>query len=182
MSSASTDPARPWHPAGQEDENLRQRLAFQLRRLTTDLDQLGHEFAARHGMHATDVRALLRVLEAARDGQSVGPGWLGTELNLTSASVTALVDRLERVGHLRRVRDTADRRRVVLDVGASAQGVGYEFFGPLNARMIAAMDDFGDDELAAIDRFLRRMDEIVVAYHAEMVAARKAPGDGPEPS
>jgi hypothetical protein len=44
------------------------------------------------------------------------PGRLGEELNLTSPSVTALLDRLERHGHLRRVRDQRDRRRVTLEI------------------------------------------------------------------
>ena len=41
-------------------------------------------------------------------------GRLAAESGLTTGAVTALVDRMERAGYLRRVRDTADRRKVWL--------------------------------------------------------------------
>jgi hypothetical protein len=46
-------------------------------------------------LHSTDVRALIHLLDAARAGRNATPGWLGSQLGLNSASVTALVDRLE---------------------------------------------------------------------------------------
>ena len=160
--------------AGREDggADRRQRLAYQLRRLTVELDQLGHQFAVQHRLHPTDMRALVVVMDGARRGQPVSPGRLGEELNLTSASVTALLDRLERQGHLRRVRDRHDRRRVTLEMEDRAVALGAEFFGPLNADLLAAMEAFSDAELEAVGRFLAAMTDAVVANRRATVTPR----------
>jgi DNA-binding MarR family transcriptional regulator len=144
-------------------EDPRQRLAYLLRRMNVELDQLGHEFAAQHRLHPTDMRALVAIMDAARGGHTMTPGRLGDELNLTSPSVTALVDRLERQGHLRRVRDQRDRRRVALEIEPRALALGAEFFGPLNRELLAAMATFSDAELQVAGRFLEAMTEVITA-------------------
>jgi DNA-binding MarR family transcriptional regulator len=155
-------------------EDPRQRLAYLLRRLNVELDQLGHQFAAQHRLHPTDMRALVAVMDAARGGQAMTPGRLGEELNLTSPSVTALLDRLERQGHLRRVRDQHDRRRVTLEIEPQALALGAEFFGPLNRELLAAMETFSDAELQVAGRFLQAMTKVIVANRR----ARQATGTG----
>jgi DNA-binding MarR family transcriptional regulator len=102
----------------------RQQLAYMLRRLNVELDQLGHQFATQHGLHPTDMRALVAIMDAARSGQVMSPGRLGEELGLTSASVTALLDRLEQAGHIHRIRDQHDRRRVTLEIDQQALVLG----------------------------------------------------------
>ena len=144
-------------------KDSRQRLAYLLRRMNVELDQLGHEFAVQHRLHPTDMRALVAIMDAARGGHTMTPGRLGDELNLTSPSVTALVDRLERQGHLRRVRDHHDRRRVTLEIEPRALALGAEFFGPLNRELLAAMEAFSDAELQVAGRFLEAMTEVIAA-------------------
>ncbi|MFF2807579.1 MarR family transcriptional regulator [Streptomyces sp. NPDC058000] len=129
-------------------------LVHLLREVTVRLDLAGGEFAARNGLHPTDLRALIALLDAARAGEELTAGRLGARLGLNSAGTTALVDRLERLGHLRRVRDTRDRRRVLLAVDPSAVTLGQSFFGPLIERTLALLDTFDADERAAIRRFL----------------------------
>ena len=152
-------------------EDPRQRLAYLLRRLNVELDQLGHEFAVQHRLHPTDMRALVAVMDAARGGQIMTPGRLGEELNLTSPSVTALVDRLERQGHLRRVRDQRDRRRVTLEIEPQALALGADFFGPLNTELLAAMEAFSKAELQVASRFLEVMTEVIEANRRTRRAA-----------
>ena len=52
------------------------------------------------------------------------PKRLREHLWLTSGAVTACVDRLERAGHIRRVRENADRRVVHLYYAADARAAG----------------------------------------------------------
>ncbi|MFI1199520.1 MarR family transcriptional regulator [Streptomyces sp. NPDC020883] len=129
-------------------------LIHLLREVTLRLDLAGAEFAARNGLHPTDLRALIALLDAARSGEELTAGRLGVRLGLNSAGTTALVDRLERLGHLRRVRDTRDRRRVLLVVDAGAIALGQSFFGPLIARTLDLLETFDDTERSAIHRFL----------------------------
>lgn len=117
----------------------------------------GSAFAARNELHATDLRALVALLDRQRSGDVASPGWLAGHLGLNSASTTALIDRLETKGLVSRSRDGTDRRKVALHVTDAAQQMGWSFFGPLIEQVIAVADGFSDDELAAIRTFLDRV-------------------------
>ncbi|MGV9693173.1 MarR family winged helix-turn-helix transcriptional regulator [Streptomyces sp. NPDC003444] len=137
-----------------DDGSPAMRLVHLLRAVTVEFDLLGAEFAAREGLHPTDVRALIHLLDAARDGTRATPGWLGERLRLNSAGTTALVDRLERLGLVGRERDAEDRRRVLLRVEGKAVELGRAFFGPVIGEVVAAAEAFGPDELETVRRFL----------------------------
>ncbi|RBY77711.1 MarR family transcriptional regulator [Geodermatophilus sp. TF02-6] len=149
------------------DVEERSEIALLLRRLTVELDAVGERFAGIHGLGRTDVRALVAIMDAARCGRALTAGALGAAVELSSASVTALVDRLERAGHVRRVRDATDRRRVVLEMTESAQSAGAEFFGRLQRDLVAAMGEFPDEELAVVRRFLEQMTDAIM-HHARI--------------
>src|SRR4051794_12080101 len=151
----------------------RQQLALLLRRLTVELDAVGQRFAGLHGLNRTDVRALVAIMDAARSGRPMTAGGLGAAVELSSASVTALVDRLERAGHVHRVRDAADRRRVVLEMSPAAMTAGAGFFGGLQRGPGAAVTGFTHAELAVVRRFLGEMTEVIVAH-------QRAGEDGPQ--
>ena len=146
----------------------RQEIALLLRRLSVELDAVGQRFATLHGLGRTDVRALVAIMDAARRGEALTAGALGQAVDLSSASVTALVDRLERVGHVRRVRDPEDRRRVALEISESAMVAGGQFFGALNRDLLDAMARYSDEELAVVHRFLSEA-TAVVERHARAV-------------
>ncbi len=150
-----------------EDPAARQEVALLLRRLTVELDAVGQRFAALHGLGRTDVRALVAIMDAARAGRALTAGALGEAVQLSSASVTALLDRLERVGHIRRVRDPADRRRVVLEMSDSAMAAGGAFFGGLQRDLLAAMAGYPDEEIAVVRRFLTDMADVIVRHARE---------------
>ena len=139
----------------------RQEIALLLRRLNVELDAVGQRFAERYGLNRTDVRALVAIMDAARRGEALTAGRLGEAVDLRSASVTALVDRLERVGHVRRVRDPEDRRRVSLEMSDSAMAAGAEHFGGLARDLVAAMAGYTDDELAVVHRWLEDMTAVI---------------------
>ncbi|YCK41465.1 MarR family winged helix-turn-helix transcriptional regulator [Actinomadura sp. ATCC 39365] len=145
----------PLEDAGNvDDQDAGMRLVHLLRAVTVELDRMGERFAAAHALHPTDVRALICLLDAARTGTPATPGTLGTHLGLNSAGTTAVIDRLERLGHVRRERDTRDRRRVLLKVDESAVTLGWSFFGPLIQEIVALMDRYDTTEQATIERFL----------------------------
>jgi DNA-binding MarR family transcriptional regulator len=145
-------------------DDPRQEIAYLLRRLTVELDAVGQRFAVQHGLNRTDVRALVAIMDAARRGEALTAGRLGDAVELRSASVTALIDRLERVGHVRRVRDPEDRRRVSLEMSEAAMAAGAAHFGGLQRELTAAMAAYTDEELAVVRRFLTEMTEVIVAH------------------
>ena len=134
-----------------------------LRAVTVELGLHSGRFAQRNGMHPTDVRALIALMDAARAGEEMTAGRLGAALGLNSAGTTALVDRLERAGHVRRVRGEADRRRVVIEVDERAVELGWSFFGPLIGRAVELLRGYDERERAAIRGFLEGVREAAAA-------------------
>lgn len=130
------------------------QLVHLLRAVSVEFGLRQAEFAARNGMHPTDVRALVCLLDAARAGEAATAGLLGARLGLNSAGTTAVIDRLERLGHVARVRDDRDRRRILLRVEPEAIRLGREFFGPFIDGVLGVLDSFDSTERDAVRRFL----------------------------
>lgn len=144
-----------------ESEEL--RIFHLLRAVTVEFGLRQAEFAARNAMHPTDVRALICLLDAERDGSPATAGRLGAQLGLNSAGTTAVIDRLERLGHLARVRDERDRRRVLLRVEDGAKELGRAWFGPLIDGTVALLGDFDAGESEAVRRFLTGVRDLMAA-------------------
>src|SRR5215472_8164819 len=88
-------------------EELRAQLATQAQAYQAAVDAVDAAAAARLGVNRTD----LRCLEILLGQESTAPGQLAAELGLTTGSVTAMLDRLERLGYLTRTPDPGDRRK-----------------------------------------------------------------------
>lgn len=166
-----------------DDDDPGLRLVHLLRRVSVEFELFRTEFGNLHQLHPTDLRALIQLLDARRAQTAATPGWLGEQLGLNSAGTTALIDRLETAGHVRRERDTLDRRRVLLVVEDRAIELGWTFFGPLFTDMIAAMREFDETQLAAAQAFLTRMSDVIATsrcaaagWHQPGAAARPAFG------
>ncbi len=135
-------------------------VAGRLREMTEAFYALGQGYAVRHGLHPTDVQALVHLVKADAVGTQVTAGHIGEALGLASGSVTGLVDRLERAGHVHRVRDRRDRRRVIVAPTDAALAAGRDYFGSLDAAVTRALAAYGPDELGTIARFLTEMTAI----------------------
>ncbi|MDN5918416.1 MAG: MarR family transcriptional regulator [Pseudonocardia sp.] len=146
----------------------REQLVELLQDYAGEADRLGQAFAGRNGLHLTDLHGLLAVTRAGNAGEPLTPGALGSRLGLTTGATTALVDRLERAGHVRRSRESADRRRITLRHSDTAAAVGAAFFGPLGTRMGEVLDGFSEDELDAAARFLTAMTALVADHRAHL--------------
>lgn len=156
---------------------VRAEIIELLRSYSIESTRLAEVFAQSHRMHHTDLRALVAVLHAERRGEPLTPGELGAVVGLSSGATTALIDRLESTGHLRRVRDDPDRRRVRLHYDPAGLTLAQAFFRPLGAQSEAVMERFTPDELVTVARFLRAMN-LTLARHREHLAT---PGARPEP-
>ncbi|MFB4316359.1 MarR family winged helix-turn-helix transcriptional regulator [Actinomadura sp. 21ATH] len=148
-------------------------FAVQLRRLNGEFNRITHEFARAQNLHGTDVLALVAILDGDEEGGPLTPGRLRERLNLTSGAVTAVLDRLERGGHIRRARDTADRRVVHLHYAPHGKAVAREFFHPLARGTDAARARFDEAELRTVMRFLNVLND-------ELAEKRRRAPEAPE--
>lgn len=127
-----------------ERMGLERELGALLRELSAVSTQLGHEFAARHDLRETDMRALMFIYVADVEGTPLSTSQLAQALNLTSAGGTYLVERLVASGHVRREAHPSDRRKILLRYADAGLAVAQDFFGPLfqtNHRALAGHDD-----------------------------------------
>lgn len=164
-------------PRGTEHGRLVEEVEALLRRVTVESQRLGHEFAALHGLHATDFEALVHVMDAEAAGAPLTPGELATRLRLSSGATTAVIDRLERRGHLHRDRDDADRRKIHLRRAEHGLAVALEFFGGLMPLRERVMEPMSDADLAVVHRFLTSMADGFAGYRSLLAEPPAAAGD-----
>ena len=137
----------------------------------TDQDIFDDAAAIYVGLNRTDTRAL-DILE--RQGPMTA-GELATAARLTSGAVTALVDRLEAAGLVRRTRDTIDRRRVMIDLTPKVAEVMAPIFGPVAEEGYRNMATYSDDDVEKILTFLQMSREFLQRHTTrvhEMIARR----------
>lgn len=117
-----------------------------------------HSAVASHlGITLTDL-SCLNVLGI--DGPQT-PGSLAGRLGITrGGAVTALIDRLERAGYVRRERDPQDRRRVLVALDEASAAVAALFSG-LGAAIGAHLDEYDTAEIELLARFVAELNERV---------------------
>jgi DNA-binding MarR family transcriptional regulator len=142
-------------------EDERRAALHLVRRLTVEVDAFARGFADAHALHPTDVRALVAMLDAKLAGEAMSPGRLARELDLTPASTTALLDRLERAGHAERRPHPTDRRRAIVEPTEHALAAGGSWFGELSRAMLAELDRFDDAEVDAFTRVAAALVDVV---------------------
>ena len=121
--------------------------------------------ATRLGVSVTDLHCL-NIVES-RHGLTAGE--LAVESGLTTGAVTAVIDRLERAGFARRVRDEHDRRKVKVEVTDAFYARAGAIWGPVAADWQASLAKrFSAAELATIAAFLAQVEELGERHAARL--------------
>ncbi|WP_342775296.1 MarR family winged helix-turn-helix transcriptional regulator [Nocardia yunnanensis] len=127
---------------------------------------MDHQAAATAlGVNRTD----LRCLEVLVRGEST-PGALAAELGLTSGSVTTMLDRLAKLGHVARAPEPGDRRKVLVRVTPETMAEVWQIYGPIAQEGAAEMDAYTGDQLRTILDFLTRS-RALQQRHRERISA-----------
>lgn len=129
-------------------------LVTLLRRFTMETERYIAGFGTDNEMHRTDLNALGAIMDASRSGEAMTPGRLSTQLQLSAPATSALLDRLEHAGHVRRVRSTTDRRRVDLEITETALDVGRALFAPLAQQLRPVIERYPAEQRALVAEFL----------------------------
>lgn len=108
--------------------------------------------ADRLGINLTDLKCL-SILE--RTG-AVTAGKLAELTGLTSGAVTGLIDRLEKAGWARRVRDPNDRRHVIIEAAAERSADFEALFSTSGRAMAELAEEYSDAQLGVLVDFLTR--------------------------
>jgi DNA-binding MarR family transcriptional regulator len=123
-------------------------LTAAIRRYQRETDALDQALAERLGLNRTDLRCVDLLLEQPRN-----PKELADAAGLSQSAMTTALDRLERMGYARRVRDDPDRRRVRVHLTPELLALIGELFGPFAAEAAAEVERYSDEELELLTRF-----------------------------
>ncbi|WP_210507251.1 MarR family transcriptional regulator [Naasia sp. SYSU D00057] len=130
--------------------------------LVRSSDGFRHRAAEEAQVGLTELRALGRIMVAG----SLSPKQLAEALDLTTGTVTALLDRLERAGLVARTPHPRDRRMLQI----SLTPLGHDRYSGVLAnwdrQVIAAAEAMPPEALLATVKFLRRLEGLITHEHS----------------
>jgi DNA-binding MarR family transcriptional regulator len=125
------------------------------------------------GIGATEEKTLLLLSQQG----PLTAGEIAQKTGLTTASVTSLIDRLENKGFVRRLHDTTDRRRIIVEPVQARLDELYKMFDVVQEGFGELLGNYNDDQLAAIADYLKRAaarSHELVARLSQKAEAKKA--------
>lgn len=160
-----------------EEKDLKRDIVNAIRGMALDGQRVADAFAHRHGLNATDMRALTLIMEAETRHEALTAGRLSAMLGTSTGATTAVIDRLERIGHIHRNREHADRRKVTLHFEPLAMKLAGAYFGPLGALTDTVMSRYSTEELQTVHRFMEDMRGAYSAHQAALESPAPAAPD-----
>ena len=106
-------------------------------------------------------RQALAILDGA--GEPLSPTEIARRLIVTTASITSLLDTLQRRGLVERRPDPADRRRLLITITPAAQELVRRFVPEIVALQASVMRDIPDQERRQFVAVLTRIREAIAA-------------------
>jgi DNA-binding MarR family transcriptional regulator len=142
-----------------------------LRRLTSEIDALDGRAAQYFDVHRTD----LHCLDLLASRGPLTPSDLAQAMSLTSGGMSIALDRLERAGLARRLRNPDDRRSVLVEATDLTHRLGREFFGPLGAVEHDLLARYSPRELRAIHAFLDGLASAIAEHRPQSITTHPRP-------
>lgn len=134
-------------------------------------------------LSAQDMRALHFLIVAKRQDRVVTPGMLAAHLRISAASMTKLLNRLERDGHVVRRLHPTDRRAFAIEITPPTEASAKQTVGRQQARRLHAAARLARDEREIVIRFLEDMAQELSLSHADWAdAPTTADSDSRPPS
>lgn len=115
-----------------------------------------------------------RCLDIIDQRGRITAGQLAVEAGLTTGAITAVLDRLEARGYVRRVPDPGDRRRVLVEVTEEERDAALRLYWPLKDMAAEWIGARSDDELRLLAEYHRVSTRISRERAAQIRAALDA--------
>ena len=147
MSSAS-------FPKPERRRELLNRIWDLGRTMSTQTVFLHQALAQSVGLNATDTKCVDLILRAP--DAAVTAGWLSDRTGLTSGAITHILDRLERQHVVERLRDTQDRRKVLIRVRPESLRPLIPKYEAMGKEFLRVVEQYSDKELALICDYLQK--------------------------
>lgn len=127
-----------------------------LRRAEEALALAGREYMQ---LGTTDMKAIQFLIVSANKGEAPTASTLSAHLGISNASVTKLLDRLERGGHIERLAHPTDRRSRTIRLSEQTKAAAMASMGRAQAQRFHAAASLTADEREVVTRFLQQTAE-----------------------
>jgi DNA-binding MarR family transcriptional regulator len=138
--------------AARRRRRLTTAIKESLRELSNQLSLLNHHVGAHVALKDVD----LDCLELLNRHGPLNPSALARRAGLHPATMTGILDRLERGGWVARERDPSDRRAVIVRARRDRAGELFRLSAGMNTSMDQICAGYSDDQLELLTDFLRR--------------------------
>lgn len=127
-------------------EEIMQAITEKFREMSTETIMFHQAVADVLGLHITDHKSL----ELIHRFGAMPAGRLAELTDLTTGSVTGIIDRLEKAGYVRRINDLKDRRKTIVEPtrNKKLEKKIEVIFMHLHERLHKLMSPYSDNELA----------------------------------
>ncbi|MGH1525523.1 MarR family winged helix-turn-helix transcriptional regulator [Leifsonia sp. L25] len=112
-------------------------------------------------MNENDISALRYLLRASEHGTTVGPRELAEYLGIQSSSITVLLDRLEKAGHIRRVPSPFDRRALIIEPTVPTDRLQRTILGDVREELVEVASNLTPEDAETIVDFMDRLRDAV---------------------
>jgi DNA-binding MarR family transcriptional regulator len=149
-----------------------EELIGEIRRSHSATDRFDQAVADTYGLNRTDMR-LIDYLDL------LGPmtaGQLASTAGLTTGAMTTALDRLEKAGYARRVRDENDRRRVLVELTDALRKAGPNVYAAHVEHSERMYKRYTQEQLELLLEFVREGRELNEREATRL--EREARGDG----
>jgi DNA-binding MarR family transcriptional regulator len=164
----------PSGDAQQARTALVERFASLGRQLSLATVSFHAQIAEHVGLSATDHKCLDLAMQAEHP---LTAGQIAELSGLSTGAVTGVIDRLERAGFVRRVRDPHDRRKVLVEVSRGSLARYGNAYDGLSAALDRTITDYTEDELKAVERFLVTMVQTLADESTRLAGMRGGSAD-----
>ena len=154
-------------------------IITRMQRLVAYLHRAKEAALARHGLKEWEY-AILHRLRAAGPPYQVAPTLLAEWLETHPATLTSRLDRMERAGHVTRVHDPADRRRLLVALTDSGHALWQAAMGRQDLTERELLADLGPRDRELLGDLLRRIVLSVESDGAPLM--RDWPATRPDPA
>lgn len=142
--------------SGMSDEEIAQvvRVLVGIRKWREEDQRLSFVSRTEMNLNDNDMRALRFLVAAQNQGSVVTPSALADHLNISTASMTKLLDRLAAAGHIERSPHPTDRRALKITITRATHEKVRDTVGRTHARRFDVAVRLTPDEREVVIKFL----------------------------
>ena len=151
------------------DSKLLEELIYSLHKFGMRSVLFQQHMARKIGVVQTD----LKTAEILKEKGPITAGELATITGLSTGAVTALIDRLEKSGYVKRVRHQTDRRKVMIVPIIERQEEIQSHYRALGDEAKSVCSVYSEEELTLVLKFVENMTGILEEESRKLMDERK---------